>query len=76
MAVRLYSTPQCPFCVQAKRFLKENGIPFEEYDVSRNPQKADEMFRKSGQMGVPVLDVKGKILVGFRPDDIIKAWRR
>ena len=76
MSVRLYSTPKCPYCVQAKRYLKEQGIPFEEYDVSKNRQKADEMMRKSGQMGVPVLDVNGRVLVGFRPDDILRAWKR
>lgn len=76
MSVRLYSTPNCPYCVQAKRYLKEQGIPFEEYDVSKNRQKADEMMRKSGQMGVPVLDVNGRVLVGFRPDDILRAWKR
>ncbi len=76
MSVRIYSTPNCPYCVQAKRYLKDQGIPFEEYDVSRNQQKAEEMLRKSGQAGVPVLDVNGRILVGFRPDDILRAWKR
>ncbi len=76
MAVTVYSTPSCPYCTMAKNYLKTKGIPFTEYDVSRNPAKADEMARKSGQMGVPVVDVNGRILVGFRPADIEAAWRR
>lgn len=76
MAVSLYSTPQCPYCVMAKNYLKQNKIPFTEYNVAANPSKAEEMMRKSGQMGVPVLDVNGRILVGFRPADIQSALKR
>lgn len=76
MAVSLYSTPQCPYCGMAKNYLKQNKIPFTEYNVAANPSKAEEMMRKSGQMGVPVLDVNGRILVGFRPADIQSALKR
>jgi glutaredoxin len=59
-----------------KNYLKGKGIPFTEYDVSRNPAKAEEMARKSGQMGVPVVDVNGRVMVGFKPADIEAALRR
>lgn len=65
MTVRIYSTPSCGYCTVAKRYLREKGISFSDYDVSRDPGKADEMIRKSGQRGVPVLDINGKVIVGF-----------
>jgi len=76
MSVVLYSTKSCPYCIQAKNYLHREGIGFTEYKVDSNTQKAEEMFKKSGQYGVPVLDVNGKILVGFRPEDIQRALKR
>lgn len=76
MAVTLYSTPSCPYCVQAKRYLKEQNVPFTEYNVAADDRRAEEMVRKSGQMGVPVLDVHGRVLVGFSPADILRALKR
>ena len=64
-SVRIYSTPTCPFCVRVKQFLKDNNISFEDMDVSSRQDKAQEMINKSGQMGVPVLDIDGEIVVGF-----------
>lgn len=63
--VRVYSTPACPYCVMLKDFLKERGVKFEDIDVSRDQKKAREMVEKSGQMGVPVVEINGKIIVGF-----------
>ena len=68
--VTVYSTPTCPFCIRAKQFLKENSIKFEEIDVSENQDKAQEMIKRSGQMGVPVLDIDGEIIVGFDKEKI------
>jgi glutaredoxin-like YruB-family protein len=76
MSVVVYSTPSCPYCTMAKDFLKKKQVPFEDYDVSRDERRAEEMIRKSGQMGVPVLDVNGRILVGFRPADIENALKK
>lgn len=64
-AVKVYSTPTCPWCIRVKQFLKENNIPFEDYDVSVDQEKAEEMIERSGQMGVPVIDVDGEIVIGF-----------
>jgi glutaredoxin-like YruB-family protein len=65
MNVTIYSTPTCPYCKLAKEFLKENKVAFTDVDVSADQAKAQEMIRKSGQMGVPVIDVDGTIIVGF-----------
>jgi len=63
--VKIYSTPTCPYCKTAKEFLAENNIQFEEVDVASSQTAAQEMIAKSGQMGVPVLEVDGQVIVGF-----------
>jgi glutaredoxin-like YruB-family protein len=68
--VTVYSTSTCPFCIRAKQFLKDNSIAFEDIDVSENHDKAQEMIKKSGQMGVPVLEIDGQIIVGFDKEKI------
>ena len=68
--VMVYSTPTCPWCIRTKQFLKENNVPFTDFDVSSNSKKAEEMTQKSGQMGVPVLDIEGTIIVGFDKEKI------
>ncbi len=67
--VKIYSTPTCPWCIRVKEFLKENNIEFQNFDVSEK-LLADEMVKKSGQMGVPVLDIEGQIIVGFDKEKI------
>jgi glutaredoxin-like YruB-family protein len=71
--VKVYSTTTCPWCVKAKEFLKEKNIEFEDINVGENQEAAKEMVEKSGQMGVPVLDINGTIIVGFDKDAIEKA---
>lgn len=63
--VKVYSTNTCHYCTLAKRYLESRGIPFENIDVSRDHEAAREMVRKTGQMGVPVLDIDGTFIVGF-----------
>jgi len=63
--VKIYSTPNCPYCKLTKQFLTENNIPYEDIDVSVNQLAAQEMISRSGQMGVPVVDIDGQIVVGF-----------
>jgi len=63
--VVIYSTPTCPYCKQAKEFLTEKEVKFENVDVSTDAAKAQEMIEKSGQMGVPVIDIEGEIIIGF-----------
>lgn len=68
--VKIYSTPTCVYCVTLKKFLEEKGVEFEEIDVSANDAAAKEMVERSGQMGVPVVDIDGEIIVGFDKEKI------
>ncbi len=70
--VKVYSTPVCPYCVALKAFLKEHNVEFEEIDVSKDEKAAREMIEKTGQMGVPVLEVDGQFVVGFDKERISK----
>lgn len=63
--VLIYSTPTCPYCKMAKAYFKEHDIEYTDYDASADAAKAEEMQKKSGQLGVPVIDVDGAIIVGF-----------
>ncbi|MGB9847818.1 MAG: glutaredoxin family protein [Minisyncoccia bacterium] len=65
MQIKIYSTPTCPYCHLAKEFLKAMNVEFEDVDVSQDEAAAQEMIEKSGQMGVPVIDIDGEIIVGF-----------
>jgi glutaredoxin 3 len=76
MAVAIYTTPTCGFCKVAKEFFRSQHISFTEYNVASDQRKAEEMVRKSGQMGVPVIDVNGRIIVGFNKPEIEKALKR
>ena len=70
-----YSTPSCPWCHKAKDFLKENKIKFEDKNVADDDAARNEMVEKSGQMGVPVLDINGTVIVGFDQESIKKALK-
>ncbi len=63
--VTVYSTPTCPYCKRAKDYLTQKGIPFTDYNVGEDKEKAKEMIQKSKQMGVPVIVVDDEIIVGF-----------
>lgn len=63
--VIVFSTPTCSFCNMAKKYFREKGIRFKDVDVSRDQAAARDMVRRSGQSGVPVIDIGGKIIVGF-----------
>lgn len=71
--VKIYSTSTCSYCALTKEFLKKNDIQFENIDVGINREAGKEMMNKSGQMGVPVLDIDGQIIVGFDREAISKA---
>ena len=71
--VIIYSTPSCPYCVLAKNYFKDNNIEYEEIDVSQDQKAAEAMIKKSGQMGVPQIEIDGEIIVGFDKEKIDKA---
>ena len=63
--VTVYSTPTCPYCKRAKDYLTQKGVPFTDYNVAEDREKAREMIQKSKQMGVPVIVVDNDVIVGF-----------
>jgi len=71
--VKVYSIDTCPYCAMLKNFLREHNISFEDVNVGDDPKAAEEMIQKSGQMGVPVSDIDGKIIVGFDKEAIAEA---
>ncbi len=73
--VKVYSSPGCPFCQLAKEFLKEKNIEFEEIDVSKDEKAVKELVEKTGQMGVPVIEIDGEIIIGFDKEKLEKALK-
>ena len=65
----------CPYCTTLKEFLKEKGVEFEEIDVSQDEKAMKEMVEKTGQMGVPVMEIDGEIVIGFDREKIIKLLK-
>lgn len=63
--VTIYTTPACVYCKMTKAFFKEHNVNYEEKDVSTDAVARDEMIAKSNQMGVPVIDIDGELIVGF-----------
>lgn len=73
MHIKVYTTKTCPYCKLVKDFLREKGQAFEEVDVGDDSAAANEMVKLSGQMGVPVIDVDGKIIVGWNRSALEEA---
>lgn len=73
--IKVYSTQTCPYCVTLKAWLKEKGFEFEDVDVGQDEGTRNEMIEKSGQMGVPVVDIDGQIVVGFDKEKISKLLK-
>ena len=75
MSVIIYGTSSCPWCHRTREFLKSHKIKFKDINVGENQKAAQEMIKKSGQTGVPVIDINGKIIVGFDESAIKKALK-
>ena len=73
--VKIYTTPTCIWCKRTKEFFKENKVKYTELDVSSDTKARQEMIKKSGQMGVPVVDIDGKIIVGFDKEALKKVLK-
>lgn len=71
--IKIYSTPTCVYCKMAKDFLKSKSIPYQEFNVAADDAAREEMVQKSGQLGVPVIDIDGEIYVGYNKAEIEKA---
>ncbi|HRW47274.1 MAG: NrdH-redoxin [Caldilinea sp.] len=63
--VIVFSTPTCSYCNAAKSYFRQKGVKYRDVDVSRDPAAARDMVRRSGQQGVPVIDIGGKVIIGF-----------
>lgn len=73
--VKIYSTPTCVYCKTLKEYLSRNSVEFQDVDVSKNEKDLQEMIKLSGQMGVPVVDIDGEIVIGFdkvKIDNLLK----
>lgn len=71
--IKIYSTPTCPYCKMAREFFNSKKLKFVDYDVASDSAKREEMIEKSGQMGVPVIDIDGQIIIGFDKQEIEKV---
>ena len=63
--VIIYSTPYCVYCKAAKEFFQEHGVVYEEKDVAKDEEAREHMIRRSGQLGVPVIEIGDEVVVGF-----------
>ena len=63
--ITIYTTPWCQYCKAAKEYFQSKGMTWEEYDVMSDVARREEMIKKSGQLGVPVIDIDGKVVIGF-----------
>jgi glutaredoxin-like YruB-family protein len=73
MTIRLYSTSTCPWCEKVKAYLRRREVAFEECDIARDPSAVETIKTLTGQVGVPVLDIDGRVIVGFDRDAIDDA---
>ena len=76
MQVKIYTTNHCQYCKMAKEYFKQNNVKFTEINVEENEKAAEEMIERSGQMGVPVIDIDGEIIIGFNKPVIEKALKK
>ena len=73
--VKLYTTPACPYCYTLKEFLKQHQVAFEEIDISQDEKTRDEIIKRSGAIGAPILEIDGEIVVGFDKEKILKLLK-
>jgi glutaredoxin 3 len=74
--VTVYTTTTCPYCVMVKNFLREQGVPFEEVNVQRDPVAARKLVETTGQIGVLQIEIDGQWVIGFDPDAIMQLLQR
>jgi len=73
--VIVYTAPWCPWCTRAKEYLTQKGIKFEERDIEVKPEFREELAEKSGQTGIPVIEIDGELIIGFDEDALNKVFR-
>ena len=75
VTVKVYSTTTCPWCTKAKEFLKKNNIKFKDINISEDEKARNKIIEKSGQIGVPIIEIDNEIIVGFDESKIKKALK-
>ncbi|MEX2145315.1 MAG: glutaredoxin family protein [Candidatus Spechtbacterales bacterium] len=70
--VTIYSTPTCHYCHMAKEFFKEHNVEYADKDVTQDMKVREEMVEKSGQLGVPVIEIGDQVLIGFDKDALME----
>ena len=70
--ITIFTTPTCVYCKMAKEFFKEHNVAYEEKNVATDVEARDQMVERSGQMGVPVIDIEGKIVIGFDQERLME----
>jgi len=75
MSVKIYTTPTCVYCKMTKEFFKKNNVNYDEYNVAEDEKAREEMVKKSNQLGVPVIDIDGEIIVGFDREALAAALK-
>lgn len=75
-SVTIYSAPWCAFCHAAKEYFDKLGVKYTDHDIEQDPKYAEESVKKSGQMGIPVIDIDGTIIVGFDRTKIDQALKK
>ena len=73
--ILMYGTQTCTWCAKTREFFKEHGIKYKEIDVGKNSKAADEMIKKSGQMGTPVIEIGKEMVIGFDKDKLAKLLK-
>ena len=68
--VTIYTTKTCPWCAKTKEFFKKHKVKYTEKDVGKSKKNAEQMIKKSGQSGTPVIDIGGEIIVGYNESKI------
>lgn len=76
MKTRLFIKPYCPWCHKAMHWLDDHGIEYEKLDVIGDGAAFEEMVRLSGQELAPVIEVDGKVLADFGPEELAKFWEK
>ena len=76
MKIRLFIKPYCPWCHKARHWLEERGIPYQTLDVLADSKAMTEMVNPSGQTYAPVIDVGGRILADFGPEELAAFWEK
>ncbi|MBM7647469.1 glutaredoxin-like YruB-family protein [Bacillus ectoiniformans] len=74
-SITVYTTTRCPYCVMLKNYLSEQGLPYKEVNVERDPGLMQKLVNTTGQMGVPQTEVNGKWVIGYDPASIMSAMK-